>query len=361
MVANAKKQHVLLTGANGFIASHILSILLERGYAITATVRSQEKAAAIIRTHPSWEGRITFAIVPDFTGRKPFDELFRNAEVPFTFVIHAASPVTLQADDMQKSVIEPAVLGVTELLGSAQRYGGIDLRRFVLLSSAVTVLNSYEDIARPGRPYTEDNWNHVTAQQAVERRDAALGYTVSKIQSERAAWEFMKTNSPAFDLTVMNPHFTTGPMIHPISGISSINITNYLVIANLIDGVHRDGFSDVHFPHYHFVDVRDVARSHVDALTNPAAAGRRVLLVAELLTPQLVVNIIRKHFPSLRERVLEGNPAQTLPYGVRPTGWDTRISQDILAKGAVDGQWSYIGREKSVIDTVQCMIDSNVI
>ncbi|QMW46780.1 hypothetical protein G4B11_010235 [Aspergillus flavus] len=361
MIPQMKKQHVLLTGANGFAASHILSNLLERGYAVTATVRSQEKAAAIIRSHPSWEGRVKFVIVPDFTKSQPFDEVFKSAEVPFAFVIHTASPVTLQAEDMQKLVIETAVVGVTEILGSAHRHGGMDLKRFVLLGSAVIVLNSFEDPARPGPPYTEEEWNPITAQQALECGDGVLGYMVSKVQAERAAWEFMKMNSPAFELTLMNPHIITGPMIHPISGMSSINATNYFVIAKFIDSVHKDELKDMRFPFYHFVDVRDVARSHVDALTNPAAAGRRVYLISELTTPQLVLNIIRKHFPSLRERVPEGNSAQTLPDGVHPTGWDTRISQDILAKGAVDGQWGYISLEKSVIDTVQFMIDNNLI
>ncbi|UDD63681.1 hypothetical protein AFCA_010942 [Aspergillus flavus] len=189
----------------------------------------------------------------------------------------------------------------------------------------------------------------ITAQQALECGDGVLGYMVSKVQAERAAWEFMKMNSPAFELTLMNPHIITGPMIHPISGMSSINATNYFVIAKFIDSVHKDELKDMRFPFYHFVDVRDVARSHVDALTNPAAAGRRVYLISELTTPQLVLNIIRKHFPSLRERVPEGNPAQTLPDGVHPTGWDTRISQDILAKGAVDGQWGYISLEKMLL------------
>ncbi|KAB8224475.1 hypothetical protein BDV33DRAFT_199510 [Aspergillus novoparasiticus] len=361
MIPQMKKQHVLLTGANGFTASHILSVLLERGYAVTATVRSQEKAAAIIRTHPSWEGRVKFVIVPDSTKSQSFDQVFKDAEVPFAFVIHTASPITLQAEDMQKLVIETAVLGVTEILGSAHRHGGMDLKRFVLLSSAGTILNSFEDLTRPGHPYTEKDWNPITAQQALECGDGVLGYLVSKVQAEKAAWEFMRTNSPAFELTVMNPHLITGPMIHPVSGMSSINATNYFVIAKFIDGVHKAELKDMRFPFYHFVDVRDVARSHVDALTNPAAAGRRVLLISELMTPQLVINIIRKHFPFLRERVSEGNPAQIMPAGVHPTGWDTRISQDILAKGAVGGKWSYISLEKSVVDTVQFMIDSNII
>lgn len=109
------------------------------------------------------------------------------------------------------------------------------------------------------------------------------------------------------------------------------------------------------------VDVRDVAQSHVDALTNPAAGSHRILLISGLITPQLVVNIIRKHFPALRDRVPEGNPSQILPEGVHPTGWDMRVSHEILSKGKKDGPWKYIDLEQSVTDTVQSMIDHDVL
>lgn len=49
----------------------------------------------------------------------------------------------------------------TEILKSAHHYGGLTLKRFVLLGSAVSVLNSFEDITREGRPYTEKDWNPV--------------------------------------------------------------------------------------------------------------------------------------------------------------------------------------------------------
>lgn len=86
------------------------------------------------------------------------------------------------------------------------------------------------------------------------------------------------------------------------------------------------------------VDVRHVVRSHVDALTNPAARGKRILLISGLITPQLFVNLIRKHFPALREQVPEGKPDQVLPHGVHPTGWDMRVSLDVLSKGTNEGQ-----------------------
>ncbi|GFG00990.1 putative uncharacterized oxidoreductase C513.07 [Aspergillus lentulus] len=356
MAASVSGQHVLLTGANGFVASHILSILLERGFTVTATVRSHDKANDIIKTHPSWKDKINFAIVSDFTSQQPFDEIFKNKNVPFTYVIHTASPLKFNINNIQEKMIELAVKGTTEMLKSAHNYSGTSLRRFVLLGSAVSVLNSFEDITREGHPYNENDWNP----QAIDQKDTVLGYNVSKTQSEKAAWEFMKTNRPNFDLTVINPGIIIGPMIYPISGPSSINETNHFAIASFIDGTHS-AVEDVRFPFHHFVDVRDVAQSHVDALTNPAAGGRRILLISGLITPQLVVNIIRQNFPSLRDRVPEGNSSQILPNGVHPTGWDMQVSLDILSKGREGGHWKYIPLEQSVTDAVQSMIDQNVL
>lgn len=158
------------------------------------------------------------------------------------------------------------------MLKSAHNYGGTSLRRFVLLGSAVSVLNSFEDITREGHPYNENDWNpvcfllvieetntlvnaqQVTAQQAIDQKDTVLGYNVSKTQSEKAAWEFMKTNRPNFDLTVINPGIIIGPMIYPISGPSSINETNHFAIASFIDGTHS-AVEDVRFPFHHFVSL----------------------------------------------------------------------------------------------------------
>ena len=186
-----------------------------------------------------------------------------------------------------------------------------------------------------------------------------LGYNVSKTQAERKAWDFMQANSPNFDLTVINPLIVTGPIIHPISGEGSINESNYFAIASFIYGTHAI-IENVQFPYYHFVDVRDVAMSHVDALTNPAAGGQRIVLVSGPITPQLVVNTIRKHFPQLRKKVPVGTPDKVLPEGIHPTGWDTRVSLDILSKGK-GSQWEYIGLEESVRDAVQSMIQHNVL
>ena len=104
-----------------------------------------------------------------------------------------------------------------------------------------------------------------------------------------------------------------------------------------------------------------MARSHVDALTNTNAGGQRILLISGMISPQLVVNIIRKNFPTLRGRVPEGNPLQVLPSGVHPTGWDMRVSLEILSKGTKEHNWEYIDLETSVTDAVRSMLEAGVV
>ena len=100
------------------------------------------------------------------------------------------------------------------------------------------------------------------------------------------------------------------------------------------------------------MDVRDVALAHVLALTEPKASNQRILLVAGLITPQLVINLIRKHFQQLNDRIEVGIPSQILPVGIQPTGWDTSRSFDIFGK-----KWQYKGLEESLVDTVTSILE----
>ncbi len=47
------------------------------------------------------------------------------------------------------------------ILESTSKLGGPSVKRFVLLGSAVAVLNSYQDIKVAGKDYTEADWNPV--------------------------------------------------------------------------------------------------------------------------------------------------------------------------------------------------------
>jgi uncharacterized protein YbjT (DUF2867 family) len=53
-------------GGSGFIAAHVLDVLLEHGHSVVTTVRSQEKADKIKEAHPGVpKDKLDFAIVED--------------------------------------------------------------------------------------------------------------------------------------------------------------------------------------------------------------------------------------------------------------------------------------------------------
>ncbi|MCJ1439041.1 hypothetical protein MMC27_008431 [Xylographa pallens] len=347
----ADPKHVFLTGASGFVASQIMAGLVERGYLITASVRTLAKAGQVLALHPSWARQLTFVYVADVAQDGVFDDIFTKAKQPFDYVIHTASPVSFSVTDFQRDLIDPAVQGTVGILQSAHTHGGPQLKRFVLLGSAVSCLDSFQDISVAGKPYTEKDWNPVTAAQAISSRNPVLGYNASKKLAEQAAWSLMESQKPVFDLAVICPDIIIGPMLQPISGPKAVNETNSFAVYNFLNGVYTQ-IEGLTFPFYHFVDVRDVALAHILALTTPAASGQRILLVAGLISPQLVINTIQKHFPQLHSRVMEGEPAQILPRGNAPTGWDTSLSTEIL--GGKD--WKSIGLEESVVDTVRSLL-----
>lgn len=93
---------VLLTGGSGFIAAHVLDILLQRGHRVVTTVRSQEKADKIKQAHPKYgSDKLDFAIVEDIAQENAFDKAVVS-DPPFEAVIHTASPFHFNVTDVKK-------------------------------------------------------------------------------------------------------------------------------------------------------------------------------------------------------------------------------------------------------------------
>ncbi|PQE28728.1 hypothetical protein CJF32_00003952 [Rutstroemia sp. NJR-2017a WRK4] len=356
MSGNGKK--VFLTGASGFVASHILSQLIEEEYKPTASVRSQPKADQILEVHPEWKGKVEFAFVPDIAVPGAFnDALAAEAEKGgFDYIIHTASPVTFTITDVKKDLIDPAVNGTLEALKAAHEKGGKQLKRFVLLGSAVSILNSYDDQTVRGKPYTEDDWNPVTEADAVSSQNPVLGYNTGKVKAERAAWAYLEENKSVFDLAVVNPDVILGPMLQPVPGPKNVNETNDFACYAFFNGTHK-AVEDVQFPFLDFTDVRDVALLHVLALTSPLASNKRILTTSGPLSPQLIVNTIRKNFPELESRLPKGgDESLVFPKGLDPTPLNPARSLEIF-RDAKGKDWEYRGLEESLTDTVKCILD----
>jgi dihydroflavonol-4-reductase len=261
---------VLVTGATGFVASHAIAELLQRGYDVRGTVRSRARAlseAALARL-PGAE-RLDL-VEADLTDAASFTAPAEGCDA----VLHIASPYAINVKDPQRDLVDPAVKGTEAVLAAAAKAG---VRRVVLTSSLAAITD-----APPGRALTEADWNEKSSL-------ARNPYYFSKAQAERAAWDFVKEHKAGFDLVVINPALVAGP-----SYTRALNESNKL-LADMTKGV----FPGVLDLSWGFVDVRDVARAHALALETPAASGRYICS-GDILTMRETVAALRAALPEAK-------------------------------------------------------------
>ncbi|KAL3952727.1 hypothetical protein ACCO45_012670 [Purpureocillium lilacinum] len=263
-------QTILVTGASGFIAAHVVATLLRRGYNVRGTVRSEKSAVEVFRTHSQYPGTLSIAIVPDIAAPGAFDEAVQGVDG----IIHTASPFILGATDFETELFRPAIQGTVSILEATQKHNP-GVSRIVITSSFASVLDPSQG-KRPGYIYTERDWNPVTREEAG-LGDGVAAYLASKTFAEQAAWNYIKEKK-------------------------SLN-TSSGDIYRLINGSEKE-VPDTSF--WAFADVRDLAEAHVLALEKPAAAGKRYLIANSAYSYQQVCDIIRENFPQLRELTPEG-------------------------------------------------------
>jgi nucleoside-diphosphate-sugar epimerase len=249
---------VLVTGGSGFVGSHVILQLLQAGHVVCTTVRSPAREATVrsmLRdAGVAADAPLTFAIA-DLTG----DAGWAAAMDGCQYVMHVASPMPPAAPKHEDELIIPARDGVLRVLRAARDAG---VARVVFTSTCGAI---YYGHAPQAAPFDESSWTRLDSDRAGEMS----AYVKSKALAERAAWDFMKREGGALELTVVNPAGIFGPVLGPDYS-SSIEL-----VRRLLQGA--PGCPRLYFG---VVDVRDVADLHLRAMTAPAAAGERFIAVS---------------------------------------------------------------------------------
>lgn len=268
---------VLVTGANGYVASWLVKRLLERGLDVHGTVRDPGDPArtghlrAIARDCPG-----TLSLFrADLLDPDGFDRAMEGCRLVF----HTASPLIVRdVADPVRDVIEPATRGTRHVLEAANRRSSV--RRVVLTSSIVAIYGDAVDLEQIEEDrFDERHWNTTS-------HEGHQPYSYSKTLSERLAWSMAEAQA-RWDLVVVNPGLVLGP------GLSRhTNAEGVLVLRDLGNGSHGFGAAQLEFA---VVDVRDVAEGHLRAGLMPEAEGRYVL-VGETLSLIEMANVLRARF-----------------------------------------------------------------
>ncbi|CCF35879.1 ketoreductase [Colletotrichum higginsianum] len=332
---------VLLTGGSGFIASHILKVLLLRGYDVVTTVRNEEKANKLrVAKGDVGPDRLRVELIPDIAAPGAFDEVLQIPGIEA--VIHAASPFHFNFNDAQKEVIEPALGGTLSLLEAAKKYGK-DVKRVVITSSFAAILDNAR-MDDPNTIYTEESWNPATIDHITRSKDIA--YRVSKKLAEKAAWNFVASEKPHYTLSTIDPPLVFGPLAHSLGSLGEINTSNSAV-ADLLSGKWREAIPDSLV--FVWADVRDVALAHVSAVEKEEAASQRFLTIGGWFCNRDIVDIVQRNFPEYADRL----PGPDVKGGELPSkdevhGYDNTKTTRILGL-----EWRPL--ETSIVDLVKSL------
>lgn len=267
---------VLVTGATGFIASHIIKQLQEQGYKVRGTVRSlqdEDKVKRLNELCPEAEHKLEL-VEADLT--KP--ESWEAAVKDVTNVIHVASPFPAQTPKDENEIVQPAVEGTQAILKACVQAKSV--KRVVITSSCVAVGWGPAALAAdPNKVFTEEDWTD------PEKLDA---YGKSKTLAEKAAWDYVKElpDEDKIELAVVNPAYVMGPVIN------GAQCTSLEVVKRILER-EKPFCAKLNFP---VVDVRDVAAAHIKAMTLEEAAGHRHLIFNQNMWMKEIAQILSKEF-----------------------------------------------------------------
>ena len=267
---------VLVSGASGYVACHVIKQLQDAGYRVRGTVRSlknETKCQPIRDLCPNAAHPIDL-VEADLLDANSWSKAVEGC----TYVLHTASPLPAEDPKDDDELIKPAVEGTLNVLRAAKDAASV--KRVVVTGSLASVVGGL--CGENGKTYSEEDF-HDPESKPMQ------AYPKSKLMAEKAAWDFVKADDVKFELAVMNPGFIIGP---PLGG--NADSTSVTVIKQLM---HREMpmIPRLNMP---CVDVRDIARAHVIGMTLPEAAGKRHCLVNEGLWFKEIAEALKEEFGS---------------------------------------------------------------
>ncbi|MFJ3306566.1 NAD-dependent epimerase/dehydratase family protein [Streptomyces sp. NPDC086549] len=302
---------VAVTGGSGFVGSHLVRRLLERGYRVHTTVRDTANPAKV---RPLWDmqeafpGQLTL-FQADLLTEGSFDEALRGCSVVF----HVASPFFMpeKIRDGRRDMVDPALLGTRSVLASVERTPTVGT--LVFTSTVGAIFGDYADVLGMDDQVLSERYFNTTS--TVENNP----YHYAKTVAERAAWE-AEAAQDRWRMVSVNPGLILGPSLTPASESGSL-----FLLDELFKGYFCYGAPDFSFT---TADVRDVADAHIAAAENPAAKGRYIVAAETMTSFHEMSRVIRTRYP--RDLRL---PRTALPHWpVRVLGPAFGLTQDYIRK-----------------------------
>lgn len=265
-----KRDKVLVTGGNGHLGNTLAKALCERGYAVRVTVRNLEEVGSA-GIFDGYDVELHRADMRDAQAMKAALDGVEG-------VFQVAALYNYDEQGQGDGIVANNTEGSQTVLRMARACG---VRRSIFTSSIAAV--GFGGTSE--QPLTEEHWS-----------DALDPYCRSKLESEKAAWEYAR--GEGMEMVALCPGIVLGPNFYKHTP-STVNVAAF--VNNQVPFRLPMQLS--------IVDVRDVAQAHILAYEHPEAHGR--YLVAGTNTADLF-DVLRAQDPEMvvPERVLSTSEAR---------------------------------------------------
>lgn len=197
---------ILVTGANGYIGSHIVDALLALKFRVRGTVRESKPWLNAFFDAKYGPGVFETVEVPSIQNPGDLDAAMEGG---VRGVIHVAADVSMSSDP--RAVIPKAQEATVNVLASAAKHK--DIARFVLTSSSSAAIVPKPNVRGVVIDQTTYNDEIVAAAWSDDTPETYRGYFVyaaAKTESERTAWAWNDREKPDFVLNTVLPNTNVG-------------------------------------------------------------------------------------------------------------------------------------------------------
>ncbi len=282
---------VAVTGASGYVGSHVVLALMQRGYSVHACVtdpdnpQKTDHLTAMNAEHPGKLEIFRGNLLEDGS----YDEPFSGC----AGVLHAGTAMAYGGQNNSREVYEGAVNGTENVLASVRRAGGI--RRFIYTSSFAAIGHP----AKPGYRFTEADW-------ASDGREGDENWDIEKIDVN---------GETSYAMAKVETEHRVNRAAEKDGGFEAISVCPCVVLGPLLSPVHELVFSWQWFlgrmlrgkpcirnwqALWNIVDVRDVGAAQALMLESDACEnGTRYQLTATDENSELNVDQLQRHLQAL--------------------------------------------------------------
>ena len=275
---------VLVTGASGYIGSHIVANLLSKGKVVRATVRDASDPERVdhLKNMEIAKGGSLEIIEMNLLD----SESVHRAVYGCKEVIHTAAVVVLKSKNPQEKIVDPSVVGTQNVLDAIDSSETVECLVHTSSTAAIRP-QRWED----GQTLTTDTW-------AEDANIEDNPYGLAKFSAERLVRNWHSTNKNGPRMVTINPCVVLGP---PLSKRHLRGSPSFIMM------LLKREIPFVIPMHISIVDVRDVAEAHVRALSRGDSGGRYLVVSGQMWWKEVAM-AIKKGNPTMKI------PTKQIPY-----------------------------------------------